>query len=115
MLHQLDDNTITPGEPDDVITIGISNERLSTLLLCFKQQQETIAVMTQSINGQQSRNQAGITANLSQQVQQSSNYTKNPEYYNNAKYEDIISKPLKPSYDGLPELLIPFINWLDIF
>jgi hypothetical protein len=39
---------------------------------------------------------------------------KPPEYYNNAKYEDINSKPIKPLYDGSSEQLIPFLNQLDI-
>ncbi len=28
--------------------------------------------------------------------------------------EDIVWRPLKPSYDGTTDLLIPFLNWLDI-
>ena len=37
-----------------------------------------------------------------------------PEYYNNAKYEEISTKPLSKKYDGLAEGLIPFLNCLDI-
>ncbi len=39
---------------------------------------------------------------------------KTPEYYNTAKYEDLISKPIKPVYDSSSEQLVPFLNWLDI-
>lgn len=37
-----------------------------------------------------------------------------PEYYNNAKYEDIVCKPIKPLYDGILEHLVTFLNWLDL-
>jgi hypothetical protein len=37
-----------------------------------------------------------------------------PEYYNNAKYEDIILKPICSSYNGSPEELVPFLNCHDI-
>jgi len=37
-----------------------------------------------------------------------------PEYFNNAKYEDIVCKPLKPLYDGTLDNLVPFLNRLDI-
>jgi hypothetical protein len=32
-----------------------------------------------------------------------------PSYYNNAKYEDIVCKAIKPSYDGSKDNLIPFL------
>jgi hypothetical protein len=37
-----------------------------------------------------------------------------PSYYNNAKYEDIACKPIKPLYDGSEDQLIPFLTLLDI-
>ncbi len=37
-----------------------------------------------------------------------------PAYYNNAKYEEISSKGIKPLYDGSEETLIPFLTKLDI-
>jgi len=37
-----------------------------------------------------------------------------PDYFNNAKYEDIVCRPLKPLYDGTPDSLVPFLNRLDI-
>jgi hypothetical protein len=40
--------------------------------------------------------------------------TRQPSYYNNAKYEDIACKPIKPLYDGSEEQLIPFLTLLDI-
>jgi hypothetical protein len=38
----------------------------------------------------------------------------NPAYFNNAKYEDICCKPIKPSYDGTKSDLMPFLLRLDI-
>lgn len=35
-------------------------------------------------------------------------------YYSNAKYEEISCKPIKLSYDGTEENLIPFLTHLDI-
>ena len=37
-----------------------------------------------------------------------------PDFHSLAKYEEIISKPLRPAYDGSPDGLIPFLNCLDI-
>jgi len=37
-----------------------------------------------------------------------------PDYFGNAKYEDIVCKPLKPFYDGTPDNLVSFLNRLDI-
>jgi hypothetical protein len=36
------------------------------------------------------------------------------DHYNNAKYEDIICRPITPTYDVAPDTLIPFLNRLDI-
>ncbi len=72
-----------------------------------------IATMTQTMNSPLSGQHVGNPVTQARQLQQV-NSTKNPEYYNNVKYEDIISKPLKPSYDGSAEHLIPFLNRLDI-
>jgi hypothetical protein len=37
-----------------------------------------------------------------------------PDYFNNAKYEDIICRPIKPQYDGAPDTLVRFLNRLDL-
>jgi len=37
-----------------------------------------------------------------------------PDFHSLAKYEEIITKPICPAYDGLPDGLIPFLNRLDI-
>jgi hypothetical protein len=37
-----------------------------------------------------------------------------PAYYNNAKYEEITCKPLKPLYDGSEDNLMPFLTHLDV-
>jgi hypothetical protein len=43
-----------------------------------------------------------------------SNTTVNPAYYNNAKYEEICCRAMKPLYDGSKEELMPFFTRLDI-
>ncbi len=40
--------------------------------------------------------------------------SRQPDYYNNAKFEDLATRPLKPTYDGSPDQLVPFLNRLDI-
>lgn len=35
-------------------------------------------------------------------------------HYNNAKYEGIMCQPIKPTYDGSHDMLIPFLNCLDL-
>jgi len=40
--------------------------------------------------------------------------TLTPAYFNNAKYEDICCKPIKPCYDGTETDLMPFLLLLDI-
>jgi hypothetical protein len=39
-----------------------------------------------------------------------SNTTVNPAYYNNAKYEEICCRAMKPLYHGSKEELIPFLT-----
>jgi hypothetical protein len=65
-------------------------------------------------NTQMCTSQSGFPPPLGQSPSSFASFTRPPEYYNNAKYEDIISKPLKPPYDGSSEQLIPFLNRLDI-
>jgi hypothetical protein len=36
------------------------------------------------------------------------------EYFTNAKFEDIICRPIKPLYNGTADNLVPFLNRLDI-
>jgi hypothetical protein len=43
-----------------------------------------------------------------------SSATTNPAYFNNAKYEDICCRPIKPLYDGSEADLMPFLLGLDI-
>jgi hypothetical protein len=75
------------------------------LITLLRQQQTAIATLTQ---------QATSSGQSLPPDRHSIPTHKPPEYYNNAKYEDIISKPIKLLYDGSSEQLIPFLNRLDI-
>lgn len=84
----------------------LSHEHLTALLQLFRRQQSMIAALT--------ANTAPASPTPSPQQFSTSSH-KPPEYYNNAKYEDIISKPIKPLYDGSSEQLVPFLNRLEIW
>jgi hypothetical protein len=50
LLHQMNDTTFTSGVATDTSSISLpSDQQLLALLHCFKQKQETIAVMMQYI------------------------------------------------------------------
>jgi hypothetical protein len=74
----------------------ITPDQLNLILQRFQQQQATIDHL------------------LQREQQHNSNKAKIPDYYNIAKYEDIICKGLKPLYDGSSKNLIPFLNRLNI-
>lgn len=114
LLRQINDTTNTPGTPGVSSTVSISTDQLTVLLQCLQQQQEAFATMTH--NNLTHASGVNPSSNLSNSsgISLPTTTIKNPEYYNNAKYEDIISKPIKPNYDGSSEQLIPFLNRLDI-
>jgi hypothetical protein len=101
ILHQLDETSASSTEDTTLSTTSISKEQLSALLQMLRQQQSAINALT-----------AASTPPKLTPIHGESPYGthKPPEYYNNAKYEDII----KPPYDGSLEQLIPFLNCLDI-
>jgi hypothetical protein len=73
---------------------NISQEQVALLLQRLQEQQATIARLLQNNTN--------------------TNKPKTADYYNIAKYEDIICKGIKPPYDGSSDQLIPFLNRLDI-
>jgi hypothetical protein len=90
--------------------------QVSELLQCFWQQQDAIAALINSNSPSPLRTpQLGTLSAPGQSSYSIAASTKPPEYYNNAKYEDIISKPMKPSYNGSSDQLILFLNHLDIW
>jgi hypothetical protein len=95
LIHALRDTPSVNTNSSSTPVHQISPEQLELLLQRFRQQQDTI----DRLLGQQGRQ---------------SNYAKSPDYYNIAKYEDIICKGIKPAYDGSPDNLIPFLNRIDI-
>jgi hypothetical protein len=105
ILCQLDETSASSTDDTTQSTTRISNVQLSALLQMLRQQQTAInALTTASTTPRQTQNHGQLHAGIH----------KSPEYYNNAKYEDIISKPIKLPYDGSSEQLIPFLNRLDI-
>ncbi len=84
-------------------------EQLQELLVRFQQQQQMINTLLQ----QQQHATSTLTPTTSTQRANPQSF-KTPDYYNIAKYEDIICKGIKPAYDGSPDQLIPFLNRLDI-
>jgi hypothetical protein len=99
-------NTFTSRLDDNRDISQISPDELRALLARLQQQQQTIDALLQ-------QQQLPSTA-PSVNYQAKSFMTKTPDYYNIAKYEDIVCKGIKPSYDGSPDNLIPFLNRLDI-
>jgi hypothetical protein len=92
LLRQLNDATTTPGVSGGSSAVSISSDQLTALLQCFKQQQEAIATMTATISSQnQGVNLPATTSRISgpPSLHTNKHTTKAPEYYNNAKYEDI--------------------------
>ncbi len=96
LIHALQDTPSVATNGSFTPVHQISPEQLEILLQHFRQQQDTI----DKLLGQQSRQ---------------SNYAKPPDYYNIAKYEDIIWKGIKPAYDRSPDNLVPFLNCIDIW
>jgi hypothetical protein len=106
VLQQLNSNTLTPDPTTGQPSINLNQDQLSDILQCFRQQQDAIQSMIDTTfnnatmpNSTTHRSPATVIL---------------PEYYNNAKYEDLVCKPIKPLYDGSPEHLVPFLNRLDI-
>jgi hypothetical protein len=105
LLRQIGESPLAPDPVTDTSTSSLSQDHLSALLSLIQQQQHTIDALN---------NPPTLLAPTTHIPQPSLSNRRPPEYYNNAKYEDIISKPLKPLYDGSSEQLIPFLNRLDI-
>jgi hypothetical protein len=85
--------------------LHLSQEQLSALLQLFRRQQSTITTLLANATPASPTHSPRPASRIPHKL---------PEYYNNAKYEDIISKPIKPLYDGSSEQLVPFLNRLDI-
>jgi hypothetical protein len=105
LLCQLEETSASSTDDTTPLTTGILDLQLSALLQMLRQQQTAINALTAASNTPRQTLHHG---------QPHVGIPKPPEYYNNAKYEDIISKPIKPPYDGSSEQLIPFLNRLDI-
>jgi hypothetical protein len=103
LLRQLNVNDNTPTEQGGSPSPAQTDSQLQLLLQCCRQQQAMIAELTQQRSASSSTTAANIVTPA-----------KAPDYYNNARYEDIICKPVKPAYDGSADQLVPFLNRLDI-
>jgi hypothetical protein len=102
LLRQLNANDNTPTEQGGSSSPVQTDSQLQLLLQCCRQQQAMIAELTQQRSASSSNNVANIITPA-----------KAPDYYNNARYEDIICKPVKPAYDGSADQLVPFLNRLN--
>lgn len=96
--------------------VHLSAEQFSVLMHCFQQQQSDISrLLTSSAQADTTDTSFSTDPSLPSNANASSNIKiKTTDHYNNAKYEDIICRPIKPTYDGSPDTLIPFLNRLDI-
>jgi hypothetical protein len=107
LLRQLNESPPSPSGANGSSSINLTQDQVSELLRCFRQQQEALASLVHPTSTTPLRtNQLGTSNNLNPSLNSFAGPTKPPEYYNNAKYEDIISKPMKPPYDGSSDQLI---------
>jgi len=96
---------IAPNDDDEPTPkrqqfIKITQEQFTQLLNAYTAQQTTINCLT--IQSHTVITPPNTTTNAT------------PAYYTNTKYEEISCKPIKPSYHGTPDALIPFLNKLDL-
>jgi hypothetical protein len=92
--------------------VHLSTDQFTMPMQCFTQQQKDISTLLQQHNTTSStRSTPSSTDDSANQVPKQN---KPNDHYNNAKYEDIICRPIKPAYDGTADQLVPFLNRLDI-
>jgi hypothetical protein len=84
LLDHLGETSASPANGNAPLPNSLSNEHLAALLQLLRQQQTAITTLT---------NATTTSTPSATPGQASPNPRKPPEYYNNAKYEDIISKP----------------------
>ncbi len=115
LLRQLNNNEYATDDNAGSSPITLSQTQLSALLGTFQQQQAAIAAMTNQTSPRCFCSSAtDTTFPSSQQPNTLAGSTKRPEYCNTAKYEDLISIPIRPLYDGSSKQSVPFLNRLDI-
>jgi hypothetical protein len=103
LLCQLNMASTPTTNSDMPSSTTITDGQQKTLLQCFHKQQATIEqLMAQHQDSSSTSTNNVVTP------------PKYPGYYSNARYEDIICKPIKPAYDGNADQLVPFLNRLDI-
>jgi hypothetical protein len=103
LLRQLNMASTPPINSDVPSSTTITDGQLKTLLQCFREQQATIEQLMANTQNSSSTSPNNVIT-----------LQKHPDYYNNARYKDIICKPIKPAYDGSADQLVPFLNRLDI-
>lgn len=117
ILQELQNQHPNIGSPSSQPETPVYNEKISDAIRYLQQQHEEFQKIlndSTNIDHSQTNTVTNLTNNPypSGQHQRISNVL--PEYYNNAKYEEIICRPIKPLYDGSPDQLVPFLNRLDI-
>jgi hypothetical protein len=117
ILQDLSNNMNSPASPSRQPSTSGQTDRITEILHYFQQQQDKIQkiINTTSPDGISQSNVYSIRTPVSPTNRSGKPSASSlPEYYNNAKYEDIICRPIKPLYDGSPEQLVPFLNRLVI-
>jgi hypothetical protein len=104
-IHQLLQDLNESNSSQESLNQSIHRERLSDIMHYFQQQQTAI----QDVLGSSSTTFTSNSPRCQLPIT-----TPTPEYYTNAKYEDLACKPIKPLYDGSPKQLVPFLYRLDI-
>lgn len=85
--------------------IHLSTDHFTLLTTCFQQQQEVLRSFLMKSPRESSPEASSSRISTS---------IKHMDHYNNAKYEDIICRLIKLTYDGTPDLLVPFLNRLEL-
>jgi len=85
--------------------VHLSTDQLTLLMTCFQQQQEALQSFLPKSTPELSPKTPSVPGDALINLL---------DHYNKAKYEDIICRPLKPPYDGMPDQLVPFLNRLGL-
>jgi hypothetical protein len=107
-LHQMQENSEEDQGSKKRKIVHLMTDQFLILIQCFQQQQQGIGSLLRH------QTDSSASPHISVNTTHQTSTTKTSEYYNNAKYEDIICEPLKPAHDGSADNLIPFLNHLEI-
>jgi hypothetical protein len=115
LLRTLQDNADDDHSNKKRKFVHLSADQFTILMKCFQQQQLDISKLVGATTSSPNQNTSdhSVPSPVSTQTDLSAKAKLNT-YYNTAKLEDIICRPIQPAYDGKPDGLIPFLNKLDL-